>query len=68
MYEFESLKVFVLVREMSLCEVWRLFEIVWKENSCLKCDIKGLEVNLNCEVKEKNDFVESFEELKNLIL
>lgn len=64
-HELESLKASALAKETSLCEARRSLETARKENSRLKCDIKGLEANLNREVKEKNDLVESFEELKN---
>jgi len=66
--ELENLKVSVLAKETSLCEVRRSLETARKENSRLKYDIKGLEANLNREVKEKHDLVDSLEEMKNSTL
>lgn len=67
-HELENLKVSSLAKETSLCEARRSLETAQKENSRLKCDIKGLETNLNREIKEKNNLVERFEELKNSTL
>ena len=64
-HDLENLKVSALAKETSLCEARRSLETAGKENSRLKYDIKDLEANLNREVKEKNNLLESFEELKN---
>lgn len=61
----ENLMVSASAKETSLCEARKSLEAAQKENSRLKYEIKSLEANLNREVNDKNNLVESFEDVKS---
>ena len=64
-HEIENAKVSALAKETCLLEARKSLETALEENSRLKYDVKSLEASLNRELNEKNNLLESFEEMKS---